>query len=190
MSLARPLTVLVVAAAAVLPMATPASAAQLGYENTAAKGTPIAWAADATVTFAGDSANIARAVNRDCPGCRTGIVAFELVVLDHGETATPYNEATAYNEASPDAFAFADARQVVVTVPGATRLSEDGREELAELRRDLRRLDRAFTAGATAAELDARLDRLERDLRELVDDLDGVQDSPDDDREDSAADDD
>lgn len=174
--LASTTVTLAVLTATVLAGAPPASAAQLSYTNT--RNNFSAWAAEADVVFQNDGTvdarNVAIARNQGCTGCRTGIVAFQLVVVTrNAPTSTPYNYAEALNVNSFKAFAFADARQVVVNVPGATGLSREGREELAELNRDLDQLDRTFTAGATGPQLIDRLNVLEQHLRALSNDLTG-----------------
>lgn len=176
----RSSVVVTVALGTVLAAAPPASAAQLGFTNT--EDGFSAFAAEADVVFEPggdqvvDAANVAQARNEGCTGCRTAIVAFQLVVVQSdAATVSPTNIAVAENIEADDAFAFADARQVVVTVPGATRLTPRGDAMLRKLNRDLLRLDKPFSRGATDAELDARLDVLEEDLRDLVDDLAGAR---------------
>lgn len=168
----RPLAVLTVTTGALVALSTPAGAAELGYVNT--QDGSKAWAAKADVLFVDENGQAARNVayaENQCDQCRTGVVAWQLVVVEKGVTPNYENLAVALNNGANSSFVFADAYQVAVVVDEAERLTEEGRAELRALNGKLRGLDGPFTAGADAAQLQARLDGLKADLRAVADDL-------------------
>lgn len=177
-----------VSLATVVAVPVPASAAQLGFVNTTPGSS--AFAADADVVLVDDDhtgriTNIASAENRDCAGCRTGIVAFSLVVVEQDEPVPGTdNVAVAQNVRSPDSFAFADAFQVVITADDA-ELSDEGRRLLRRLDADLRALVEPFDRGASQADLAAALAPLKDDLRAIADTFADDRDEDEDDEQDS-----
>ena len=168
----RTATVVALAAAPLLVM-SPASAAQLGYVNT----TPgsVAWAGDAdVVTVLGqrgpsDVANLALAENRDCPGCRTGLAAFQLVLIDDEATVPQLtNLATAVNTRSDGSFVFSDAFQIVITLHDAEEYTAKAQKKVQKIDAELAALDADLTAGATGDQLEAKLAPIKAEMRELA----------------------
>lgn len=85
-----------------------------------------------------DATNAAVAVNSGCTGCSTVAVAFEgVVVVGSPRDFQPTNLALAINESCSGCTAFADAYQQVVQTSTRVRITQEGRREIARIRKDL-----------------------------------------------------
>lgn len=85
-----------------------------------------------------DATNAAVAVNSGCTGCSTYAIAFEgVVVVGSPSTFDPTNLAIAYNQDCSGCTAFADAYQQVVQTSTRVRITKEGRQEIARIRKDL-----------------------------------------------------
>ena len=85
-----------------------------------------------------DATNAAVAVNSGCTGCSTYAIAFEgVIVVGSPSTFDPTNLAIAYNQDCSGCTAFADAYQQVVQTSTRVRITKEGRQEIARIRKDL-----------------------------------------------------
>jgi putative peptide zinc metalloprotease protein len=85
-----------------------------------------------------DATNAAVAVNSGCTDCSTVAIAFEgVVVVGSPDSFTPTNLALALNSDCSGCTAFADAYQQVVQTSTRVRITKQGRQEIARIRKDL-----------------------------------------------------
>jgi hypothetical protein len=76
-----------------------------------------------------------------CMDCRASAIAFQIVLVSGTpQTLAPHNRAVAVNDQCTRCVVEAEARQFVRVVDQPVRLTAAGREELAGVRQDLRRL--------------------------------------------------
>ena len=112
-----------------------------------------------------DNTNAAVAYS-SCTECSTTAIAIQIVlVTGDPDTVTPTNLAVAVNENCTLCQTFATAYQIVLTTDGPVRLSGEGRRRIAEIVKELRELKKA---GLGPAELDARIDALVDDLKDVL----------------------
>ncbi len=114
-----------------------------------------------------DQTNTAVAL-ASCADCQTIALAFQVVLVrGDAETATPVNQALAYNEQCAACVTYASATQIVLGFDGNVRFSSDGRRRLAALHKSLRELeDRA--PDLTVGELDAEVQAAKRELIDIL----------------------
>lgn len=124
-----------------------------------------------------------------CEECRTVAVAIQVVlVMGDAEQVTPENFAIAINEECTLCETMAFAYQIVLGTDGPVRLTGEGRRQIAELRREARRLGREEL---DAFEMDRRLDDIVARLRDVLrEELRAIRpgDEDDDDREEEDSD--
>ena len=113
-----------------------------------------------------DHQNVALAWGK-CQSCRTTAIAIQIVLVEGSpSTVTPVNLAVAVNENCNLCQTFATAYQFVVGTNGPVEFTKDGRRELAQVYRELRRLRNQDLA---PAELDARVKALMERVRRVLD---------------------
>jgi hypothetical protein len=103
-----------------------------------------------------DQLNSATAIAR-CTDCRATAIAFQ-VVLVSGPTGDvmPHNRAVAVNDQCTRCVVAAEARQFVRVVDEPAKFTDEGMQELAAIRQDLRGL---ASAELSVADLDAAVER-------------------------------
>jgi hypothetical protein len=108
-----------------------------------------------------ESTNAAVAVSR-CERCRTVAIAIQIVLVTGSPSVvTPQNVAVALNEQCTLCETFAGAYQFVLGVDGPVRFTDEGRRELAAIRRELLALRAAELGPADlAARVSVQIDRL------------------------------
>lgn len=108
-----------------------------------------------------DAENAAVAYS-SCTSCKTTAIAFEIVlVTGTPSTVTPNNVAIAVNDHCNLCTTFATAYQFVISTGGPVRFTQDGRRELAAVRKALHELKRQDLSPA-------ELDRATRELAARV----------------------
>jgi hypothetical protein len=113
-----------------------------------------------------DQLNSATASAR-CTDCRATAIAFQVVLVSGGAGAvTPHNRAVAVNDQCTRCVVAAEARQFVRVVDEPAKFTDEGMQELADIRQDLRVL-----AGAelSVADLDAAVERDEARVLHVLD---------------------
>jgi putative peptide zinc metalloprotease protein len=112
-----------------------------------------------------DHSNAAHAAAR-CMRCRATALAFQIVIVSGApSTVAPTNEAVALNHQCTECMAIAEARQFVRVVDAPVRLTGEGRERLAAVRRALAALD-AADIGIDA--LHEAVERQETEVRSVL----------------------
>ena len=112
-----------------------------------------------------DQLNSATAIAR-CTDCRATAIAFQVVLVSGGAGAlVPHNRAVAVNDQCTRCVVAAEARQFVRVVDEPAKFTDEGMQELADIRQDLRTL-----AGAdlSVAELDAAVERDEARVSDVL----------------------
>jgi hypothetical protein len=113
------------------------------------------------------SQNIARAAAHDCTGCQAIAVAFQAVMVSGSpSTAAPKNLAVATNERCNSCASFAFAFQYVVSTDRPTRLTGQGRREIAALRQEV---EQDLATDLTPQDLNARLEDVAQRFKAAVD---------------------
>jgi putative peptide zinc metalloprotease protein len=101
-----------------------------------------------------------------CEDCRTIALSIQVIlVLSNPDVVTPENLALAINEGCTSCETLASAYQFVLGTGGHVRFTAEGRQRLAALRKELLELIRS---GLPIAELQARLDQLMDELRDIL----------------------
>jgi putative peptide zinc metalloprotease protein len=101
-----------------------------------------------------------------CEDCRTIALSIQVIlVLSDPDTVTPENLALAINEGCISCETLASAYQFVLGTGGHVRFTDEGRRRLAALRRELLEL---ISSGLPIAELQAKIDELMDELREIL----------------------
>jgi putative peptide zinc metalloprotease protein len=101
-----------------------------------------------------------------CEDCRTIALSIQVIlVLSNPDIVTPENLALAINEGCTSCETLASAYQFVLGTGGHVRFTAEGRQRLAALRKELLELIRS---GLPIAELQARLDQLMDELRDIL----------------------
>lgn len=129
-----------------------------------------AWSLERQTGGAVDNVNVARAIATDCTDCKATAIAMQIVLAVRSDSVTPVNRAEALNNQANRARAYAFAPQFVRVTDRPARFTGDGRSTLADVRRQLRRLEgQDLTIGQLAAAVDAQRQRV-RDVlaHELV----------------------
>lgn len=112
-----------------------------------------------------DNGNAAAAIS-SCDECRTVAISIQIVlVTGDPEVVTPENIALAYNVECTSCETFASAFQYVLGTDGNVHFTPEGRQEIQDIRRELRDL---AGAGLPLAELDTRLDALMQRLARVL----------------------
>jgi putative peptide zinc metalloprotease protein len=112
-----------------------------------------------------DQTNVAIAY-ASCTECQTVAVSYQVVLVGHdADDVQPTNLAVAVNEECSSCTTLASAYQFVVGTEGPVRFTADGNQRLAELRRRLTELSRSDLA---VDELQAELDRIATELRDVL----------------------
>lgn len=102
-------------------------------------------------------------------GCRSVALAFQVVVVQGSpSTVTPKNVALALDEGCSRCTSLALAYQFVAGRGEPARLTEDGREDLGDVARDLLALERSY-ARLTDDEIRARAERNAAEVRRILD---------------------
>jgi putative peptide zinc metalloprotease protein len=116
-----------------------------------------------------DETNAAVAFNQ-CEECRAVAVAIQIVlVVGHPSVVTPENVALAVNYECTLCEALAMAYQFVIGVPADFEFSEEALREMAEIRKEIRRLRKEdLPIGDLAARIDALAERLGEVVREDI----------------------
>jgi putative peptide zinc metalloprotease protein len=101
-----------------------------------------------------------------CEDCRTIALSIQVIlVLSDPDTVTPENLALAINEGCISCETLASAYQFVLGTGGHVRFTDEGRRRLAALRRELLEL---ISSGLPIAELQAQIDELMDELRDIL----------------------
>jgi putative peptide zinc metalloprotease protein len=88
-----------------------------------------------------DNFNAANAGAR-CTGCRATAIAFQVVLVSGlPDRVEPHNRAVAVNDSCTECVVTAEARQFVRVVDQPVKFTDEGREVLADVRRQLRALE-------------------------------------------------
>jgi putative peptide zinc metalloprotease protein len=112
-----------------------------------------------------DETNAAVAYS-SCQECETTAIAIQIVlVTGNASVVTPQNLALAINEGCTLCETFAGAYQIVLGTGGPVRFSGEGRRRIAEITEAIRSLRQE---DLSPAELNARLDTLVADLKEVL----------------------
>jgi len=113
-----------------------------------------------------DQLNSATAIAR-CTDCRATAIAFQVVLVSGGGVGdlTPHNRAVAVNDHCTRCVVAAEARQFVRVVDEPAKFTDEGMQELADVRQDLRVLARA---DLSVAELDAAVERDEARVQHVL----------------------
>jgi putative peptide zinc metalloprotease protein len=112
-----------------------------------------------------DTSNAAVAVS-SCTDCQTVALAFQVLLLfENPEELTPENLALALNVECTLCDTLASAYQLVLTTGGPVHFSAEGNQRLADIRRRLLELR---DSGLGSFELQARVDALYEELRQVV----------------------
>jgi len=94
-----------------------------------------------------------------CTACQTVAISIQVVIYQNGApTVTPQNGAVAINALCSLCDTLAAAYQFVIGTSGPVRLTEEGREQIREIREAL--VDLQKTPGLTTAQIDARVKEL------------------------------
>lgn len=102
-----------------------------------------------------------------CSNCRTVAVAMQAVlVTGDPDVAAPHNAASAVNADCTGCWTMAYAYQYVVTTGRAVTLSPAGEQAIARIRNDAAE---AAGSDATFTDLEARLDALAAQLKQVID---------------------
>jgi hypothetical protein len=114
-----------------------------------------------------DQLNAAHAYSR-CTDCGSTAVAFQIVLVSGSPTTViPRNEAVAINDGCTRCVSAAEARQFVRVVDQRVRFTGPGIRELADIRRDLRRLT---YANLPLADLHQAVETQEARVRQVLND--------------------
>jgi putative peptide zinc metalloprotease protein len=101
-----------------------------------------------------------------CEDCRTIALSIQVIlVLSNPDVVTPENLALAINEGCTSCETLASAYQFVLGTGDQVRFTAEGRQRLAELRKELLELIRS---GLPIAELQAKIDELMDELRDIL----------------------
>jgi hypothetical protein len=111
-----------------------------------------------------DHSNAAHAAAR-CTRCRATAIAFQIVIASTASRVAPTNEAVALNHQCTECTVIAEARQFVRVVDAPVRLTGEGRQRLAAVRRALAALDAADVA---IDELHEQVERHETEVRAVL----------------------
>jgi putative peptide zinc metalloprotease protein len=112
-----------------------------------------------------DDTNAAVAYS-SCEDCRTIALSIQVVlVLSDPDVVTPENLALAINSNCTSCETLASAYQFVLGTGGKVRFTAEGRQRLAELRKQLREL---LQSGLPIAELQSKIDELMDELRDIL----------------------
>jgi putative peptide zinc metalloprotease protein len=112
-----------------------------------------------------DNSNAAVAF-ASCEDCRTIALSIQVIlVLSDPDVVTPENLALAINQGCTSCETLASAYQFVLGTGGLVRFTAEGRQRLAALRRELLEL---ISSGLPIAELQARIDELMDELRDIL----------------------
>jgi putative peptide zinc metalloprotease protein len=112
-----------------------------------------------------DNGNAAVAIS-SCNECRTVAISIQIVlVTGDPEVVTPQNIALAFNVECTSCETFASAYQYVLGTDGNVHFTPEGRQEIQDIRKELRDLARA---GLPLTELDTRLDALMQRLAQVL----------------------
>ena len=112
-----------------------------------------------------DNSNAAVAF-ASCEDCRTIALSIQVIlVLSDPDVVTPENLALAINQGCTSCETLASAYQFVLGTGGLVRFTAEGRQRLAALRKELLELIRS---GLPIAELQAKLDELMDELRDIL----------------------
>jgi hypothetical protein len=129
-----------------------------------------AWSIERQTGGAVDNLNVARAIATECSDCKATAIAMQIVLAVKADSVTPVNRAEALNDEANRAKAYAFAPQFVRVTDRPARFTGDGRATLADVRRQLRRLEgQELTLDQLAAAVEAQRQRV-RDVlaHELV----------------------
>jgi putative peptide zinc metalloprotease protein len=110
-----------------------------------------------------------------CEDCRTIALSIQVIlVMSDPDVVTPENLALAINDSCTSCETLASAYQFVLGTGGKVRFTDEGRQRLAALRKELREI---LGSGLPIAELQAKIDALMDELRDILkNDLVPVQD--------------
>ena len=112
-----------------------------------------------------DNTNAAVAYS-SCESCATTAIAIQIVlVTGNPSVVTPQNLAIAINENCTLCETFAGAYQIVLGTGGPVKLTAAGKEQIREIRKEIRGLR---DEDLSPAELNARLDELVGQLKEVL----------------------
>lgn len=139
-------------------------------EQDGARAFDFAWSLDRQRGGVVDHRNIANAAAR-CTDCRATAIAFQIVLVSGTPTqVAPRNQAVAINDQCTNCVVYAGARQFVRVVgAGGARFTGEGRATLADVRNDLRALERRdLDVDALTAAVEAQEARVLRVLTEEV----------------------
>jgi putative peptide zinc metalloprotease protein len=112
-----------------------------------------------------DQSNAAVAFN-SCEDCQSIAVAFQIVLIfSDPAVVDSQNLALALNENCDACVAFASAYQWLLTTDGPVRLTADGNQRIAELRKRLRDL---LQSDLTVEQLQAELDQIRDEVADIL----------------------
>jgi putative peptide zinc metalloprotease protein len=112
-----------------------------------------------------DETNAAVAYS-SCTSCQTVAIAIEIVlVTGNPSVVTPTNVAIAINDQCTLCVSVADAYQWVVSVPAGFRFSHDA---MREIKRIVKAIHDLGKSGLSAAEIQARLEELVKELAKVI----------------------
>ena len=112
-----------------------------------------------------DQTNAAVAYS-SCTNCQTVAIAIEIVlVTGNPSVVTPTNVAIAINDQCTLCVSVADAYQWVIGTGGNVHFSEHGMQEIRRIVKAIRELGRS---GLSAAEIQARLEELVKELAQVI----------------------
>jgi putative peptide zinc metalloprotease protein len=112
-----------------------------------------------------DETNAAVAYS-SCTSCQTVAIAIEIVlVTGNPSVVTPTNVAIAINDQCTLCVSVADAYQWVISVPADFRFSHDALRQIKEIVQAIHDLGKS---GLSAAEIQARLEKLVKDLAKVI----------------------
>jgi hypothetical protein len=112
-----------------------------------------------------DETNAAVAYS-SCTSCQTVAIAIEIVlVTGNPSVVTPTNLAIAINDQCTLCVSVADAYQWVVSVPSGFRFSHDAMQEIKRIVKEIHELGKQ---GLSAAEIQARLEELVKQLAKVI----------------------
>jgi putative peptide zinc metalloprotease protein len=112
-----------------------------------------------------DQSNAAVAFN-SCQDCQSIAVAFQIVLIfSDPAVVDSQNLALALNENCDACVAFASAYQWLLTTDGPVRLTADGNQRIAELRKRLRDL---LQSDLTVEQLQAELDQIRDEVADIL----------------------
>jgi hypothetical protein len=129
-----------------------------------------AWSLERQTGGAVDNLNVARAIANECSNCKATAIAMQIVLAVRSDSVTPVNRAEALNNEARNARAYAFAPQFVRVTDRPARFTGDGRSTLADVRRQLRKLeDQDLTLEQLASAVETQRQRVRSVLaHELV----------------------